>query len=127
MRRILSVGKNARHILMIWRQCGVTFPFFLALKILAVSTKCNHADEFESETYRGAGHMNPQEHEMTDRETVRFVDLITVKATQLHSLLATIAAAVESRSLPAEHVSNVLWLAGDLAEEISKVASQMPT
>ncbi len=71
--------------------------------------------------------MKQQENEVTGREAIRCVDLITEKATQMQSLMATIAAAVESGSLPAEHVSNVLWLAGNLAEEISKFASQMPT
>jgi hypothetical protein len=65
------------------------------------------------------------DHALAVRDKMQAVDTITMKAEQIHSLMATIVAAIGTGDLPQMHLSNVLWLAGDLAEKISTVASNM--
>lgn len=69
--------------------------------------------------------MNQNVHAQALRENTQSIDIITTKAEQIHSLMATVAAAIGNGDLPHLHLSNVLWLAGDLAEEVSKAASNM--
>lgn len=53
------------------------------------------------------------------RTDIESIDNFTAKNEQLQSLLAVLAVAIESGSLPSAHLSNAIWLASDLAASIS--------
>lgn len=51
------------------------------------------------------------------------IDAITMKATQLESLLALLAHTAALEDLPAQHKENVCWLGSELADQIRKAAT----
>lgn len=65
-------------------------------------------------------------HQQGSRERVlQAVDTVSMKALQLHSLLAALSVACNSGDLPQDHLSNVIWLAGDLARDISEATLEV--
>jgi hypothetical protein len=128
MRRILSVAIGARHCYQFTHRnrvvinvCSSHYSIIFGIKMASLLSR---------EGDQKASMMDWNEDAVRAAQTTlnrvnNAIDAITIKATQLESLLVLLAHTAKSEVFPAQHHENVCWLGSELAAEIRQAAGEL--